>query len=367
MSYSKIGTFEAIMLILSVVIVHTVLSLPKSLLNLTGSATFINIIYVSILAFIIIFIICKLLKNFPGMDLIDISEFLGNKTLKNIIGSIFIVYFTVSCSIFLRNFCECLQIVYYPSTNILFVILFFIIAMCIVNHLEFNASLKANLIIAPIVLISIILLFFANIRYFSFERMFPILGKGLFNTFVTGFGNIFAFNGIVFIYFLPPLLKEPDKLKKIAFTSVIISAIYIILAVSIILFMFPYFSEIDEVIPLYTAATYVEFGSFFQRLESIFLLIWMVAFACYLSITSKFAMHFFKKITNIRYIKPIIYPFALTILGIALSPKNYAVSHFFESEIYRYLMIGIVFVLSISILFLAYLKKKKKLGDTKNE
>lgn len=367
MNYSKIGTLEAIMLILSVIIVHTVLSLPKALVNLTKSATLINIIYVSILAILIVYVICKILKHFPGMDLLDISEFLGNKLLKNIIGTIFIIYFVISCSIFLRNFCECLQIVYYPFTNIIFVILFFIITICIANNLQFNASLKANLIIAPIVLLSIILLFFANIRYLSIERMFPILGDGFFNTFVTGFGNIFAFNGIVFIYFLPPLLKEPNKLKKIAISSVIISAIYIILAISIILLMFPYFLKTDEVLPLYSAATYVEFGTFFQRLESIFLLIWIIAFACYLSIASKFAMYFFKKITNIKYIKPMIYPFAITILGISLLPKNYAISHYFESDIYRYIMIFVVFILSILILFLAYLKKKKKLGDKTNE
>jgi hypothetical protein len=79
MNHSKIGTFEAITLILSVIIIHTVLSLPKTLLDLTSSATFINLIYVSILAIIFVIILCKLLKTFPGMDIIDVSEFLGRK------------------------------------------------------------------------------------------------------------------------------------------------------------------------------------------------------------------------------------------------------------------------------------------------
>ena len=57
MNHSKIGTFEAITLILSVIIVHTVLSLPKTLLNSTNSATFINLIYVSILAIIFVIIV----------------------------------------------------------------------------------------------------------------------------------------------------------------------------------------------------------------------------------------------------------------------------------------------------------------------
>lgn len=363
MNHSKIGTFEAITLILSVIIAHTVLSLPKALLDSTNSATFINLIYVSILAIIFVVIVCKLFKNFPGMDVIDVSEFLGGKVLKGIIGTIFITYFLLSSGIFLRNFCEYLRIIYYPSTNVIFLISIFIIAICIVNTLEFNAAFKANSIITIFALTSIIFLFFANIRYFSPQRIFPILGEGFYNTFIMGIGNIYAFSGIVCIYFLPPLLKEPEKFKKIAISSICISACYIILAVSSILFMFPYFTKINEIIPLYTAATYVEFGSFFQRLEAVFLLIWIVAFCGYLCMASTFSIHFFRKMTKIKYIKPIVIPFGLLILGISLIPNNYAESKFFETEIYRFLMIGSIFIVGFGILLFANYKKIYKVGD----
>ncbi|NLC87809.1 MAG: GerAB/ArcD/ProY family transporter [Clostridiaceae bacterium] len=65
MNQSKIGTLEAIMLILSVIIVHTVLSLPKALLNLTGSSTLINIIYFSIIVLVFVYVVCRILKHFP--------------------------------------------------------------------------------------------------------------------------------------------------------------------------------------------------------------------------------------------------------------------------------------------------------------
>lgn len=367
MNHSKIGTVEAIMLILSIIVTHTVLSLPNTLLITTKSATILNIIYVTILAVILVIIIYRLFKAFPGMDILDVSEILGGKFLKGLLGSIFIIYFIISSSIFLRNFCECLKVVYYPPTNIIFVISFFIIAICAANHLEFNASLKANLIIVPAVLFSIIFLFFANLKYFTPQRIFPILGDGIFQTFVTGLGNISAFSGIIFLYFLPPLLKEPKKFKKIAITSIVISAIYLILTVSILLFMLSFFLKADEIMPLYTAATYIEFGTFFQRLESLFLLIWMIAFACYLSIVSKFAIHIFRKISNIKDIKPIVYPIGIVMLAVALLPRNYAISNFYESKVFPYLAILLIFVVSIGILLLAYFIKRKKVGDNKYE
>ena len=55
-----------------------------------------------------------------------------------------------------------------------------------VNNLHFNASLKTNLIIIPFVLFSIVFLFFANIKHFTPQNIFPILGEGAFQTFVIG-------------------------------------------------------------------------------------------------------------------------------------------------------------------------------------
>lgn len=360
MTKSKIGTLEAIMLVLTIIVTHTISSLPREILVTTKSATIINLIFVSILAIMFSYFIVKLMKNFGGSDIIDISEYLGGKVLKNIIGIIFIIYFLVTSSILLRNFCESIKIIYYPMTNIVFILSLFVLAVCTANRLDFNASLKTNLLIIPLVLVSIVFLFFANMNKFVPQRIFPIFGDGLFNTFVLGLTNLSAFGGISFLYFLPPYLKQPEKMKKVALISIGLSAIYLILCVSTLLFMFSFFINTNEITPLYNATRYIEFGSFFQRLESLFLLIWILAFACYLSITSKFSMSIFKKLTNIETKKPLIDIFGILILGITLIPKNYAISDKFETQVYPSLVLGIAFCLGISILILANIMKRKQ-------
>ena len=358
---TKIGTAEAIMIVLTILVAHTMLSLPRDILSSMKSASILNLIYVGAIAILFSYAIYRLFKNFPGMDIVDISELLGGKLFKNIVGTIFIAYFIISSSIMLRNFCESIKIIYYPMTDIFFIIAFFIIVVCIANRLSFNSSLKTNLIILPIALSSIIFLFFANTNEFIPQRMFPILGEAAFNTFVLGLGNLAAFSGIAFLYFLPPLLQEPKKFKKIALISSGISVIYLILTVATLLFMFSFFVKTNEISPLYNATRYIEFGNFFQRLESVFLLIWILVFACYISIVIKFSMSIFKKITRIENKKPLIDIFGLLVLAIALFPKNYAISQKFETNIYPYLVIGIVFLLGITVLILANLRKRKEL------
>ncbi len=360
MSSSKISTLDAIMLVLTVVVTHTILSLPRNILVSTDSASILNIIYVGIIVIFIGYFIYRLLKTFPSADIIDISEYLGGRLLKTIIGIIFIAYFLITSSILLRNFCESVKIIYYPMTNITYIVLLFVIAICAANRLDFSASLKTNALIIPLVLGSIIFLFFSNMNQFTPQRMFPIFGKGLFDTFILGLTNLASFGGIVFLYFLPPLLNKPEDMKKITLISIGISAIYLVLCVATLLFMFSFFLDTNEITPLYNATRYIEFGNFFQRLESVFLLIWILAFACYLSIISKFSMRIFQKITNIENKKALIDIFGLLIFGISIFPKNYAISNMFETKVYPNLVIGLVFVLSISILILANLRKKKQ-------
>jgi hypothetical protein len=259
----------------------------------------------------------------------------------------------------LRNFCEGLVVVYYPLTSYVFVILMFIISIALVNRLSFNSTLNTAAIVFPLVLISAILLFCGNLHNFSFRRIYPILGDGFYSTFILGLKNIGAFGGICYLYFLPPMLKEPEKFKKIAVISVISTGAFIFLCVATLLFMFSFFINANEVMPLFSAARHIEFGSFFQRFESLFLLIWIISFCCYLSISCRFATHIFNKMFNLSDMKPMLNIFLILIFGISLLAKNYAVSNFFETNIYRYLRIVVGFILGMSILILASLKKRK--------
>ena len=356
----KIGTFEAIMLIFTIVITHTISALPRIILSSEQSASILNLLYVGIIAIIFSYFIFKLLNNFPGLDLIDISELAFGKLFKNIVGIIFIVYFIISSSMLLRNFCESLKILYYPMTDIVFIIGFFIISNSIANRLEFSATLKTNLIILPIVLFSMIFLFVANIDKFMPQRIFPILGNGFYNTFILGLTNLSSFSGIAFIYFLPPILKEPEKFKQVTLISVGITTIYLILSVATLLFMFSFFQHTNEIAPLYNVARYIEFGSFFERLDSLFLLIWILAFACYFSIVTKFAMHILKKITNIETKKPLIDIFGLLVFAISMFPKDSNTLQISENKVFPTLVIGIIFILGISILIFASLGKNRK-------
>lgn len=365
MNETKIGKFEAISLILSVIINHLILNLPQGIISTTGSASSLNLLFISILAVLFTLLIVALLKKFPNLDILDISKFLGGTLFKNIVGILFLLYFLFISSLLLRSFSESLKIIYLQRTPITIILLLFIIAIIIVNKLGFKAMCKSTLIIMPITIISIFFIFFANIPHFVPQNIFPILGYGIIPTFFSGLSNLFAFSGIAFLYFLPPKIESKD-VKKIAITSVVLSSVFLLFSITSILFLFSIMNNTEDIMSLYLASRYITFGRFFQRLDAIFLLIWILSITSYLSIVLSFCIYIFKKTTQIENSKPMIYCFGILMFITSLLPKNIAQLQFFEIQIFRYLTIGLVFIISSIILILANLKFKrlhKKEGD----
>lgn len=84
--------------------------------------------------------------------------------------------------------------------------------------------------------------------------------------------------------------------------------------------------------------------------------------AAYLSICFKVSMSIFKKITNIKNEKNMSLVFSLSVFLISLLPSNYSTLNFLENDIYKYLVLGIGFILSFLILLLAHIKKRRKVG-----
>ena len=110
-----------------------------------GSATPINLIYISILAIILVLLICSLLKNFPGQDILDISNFLFGKYFKIFVGILFICYLLLTCSYLLRDFCEGLKIIYFTRTHIYYILAIFILTIWIIARLGEKAVINSTL------------------------------------------------------------------------------------------------------------------------------------------------------------------------------------------------------------------------------
>ena len=359
-SLQKIGKFEAISLIIMITINQIIFNLPNTIILNTGSSAWLNVIVISIIAILFSLLICKLFKKFPTQDIVDVSEYLGGKILKAIVGILYILFFIFIAGIFLRYLASSLKLIYFEKSPIVFLLLLFLIPVVMTAKLGIKPISQVNLLLTPIVLLSMIAIFFSTVKDFVPERIFPILGFGADKTFLIGLNNIFTFSCFAYLYFLIPILKNPEDFKKVAVTSVIVSVIYLFLRVVCVLMMFPFIAFSDEMLSVYLLTRLIEFGKFFQRVDAIFIFIWILSTFSFLSITAELIAKIFKKLTKIKYHKEMSYSICAIIFSIALVFKNVSDMKYIQNILLKYIIISLVFVMSLIILILANLKHKKE-------
>lgn len=359
-SLQKIGKLEAISLLIMITITQIIFNLPNTIIVNTGSSSWLNVIYISIIALIFCLLICKLFKPFTNYDIIDISEYLGGKILKIIISILYIAFFIFSASIILRYFTSSLKLIYFENSPLVFLILLFLIPVVIVAKLGIKPISYVNLIIAPVLLLSMLVILFSTFTDFVPERIYPIFGFGIKETFLIGINNIFAFSTFGYLYFIIPYLKNPDKFKKIAICSTIISSIYLFLSVICLIMVFPFISFTEEMLSIYLLTRIIEFGKFFQRVDAIFIFIWILSTLSFLAISTDIIATIFKKISKIKYDREMIYCIASLIFVFSFIYNDIAIIKFIQDVIFKYVTIILIFIISLIVLILANFKLKRR-------
>ena len=352
----KINNKEAIFLSLSCSLGITVFISSQIIASSCMSSSLINTGFISFIAIGVTYLICLLYKKFVGISFLDIVDFLGGKFLKFIVGLIFFIYFLFTASVVLCKVVNCLQIVYYPMTNISYTVLLFIISTCIACNLKNNGFLRATFILVPIVFVAITFIFVGNLKNFNYQNIFPIMGNGFNATFLSGITNLYTFGSIAYILFLPQHLKNPDKYMSISLISTVISSISLTLIVSTIILMFNNNITSGQLFPLFLSVRYIEFGTFFQRLDSAFILIMNIAVCSFLGIYGNLCINILKEISNVSDTKPLSYSFVLLLYASTVFIDSKFKLEFIQNTIFKiffFLVIGV----SLIVLILSNIKK----------
>ena len=358
MNYYKLGNFEAICLIVVLFINHMVLNLPQMILDNSGTASILNCIYILALVLIFAMLILKLLKNFIGLDIIDISEYLGGKVLKILIGVLCIAYLIIETAFLTRMFSKNLLLVYFNNYPVTFIIFLFLFIGVVANIIGRKSIIKANTIIVPIALFSILFTFIFVIDLLQVERSLPIFGNGASEVFLTGASNIFAFNGLFFLFFISPLLNKKENMSKITFTSILICGIFLILSIMTLVFAFSDIYSISRISPIYFIIINSRLSGFLERPEMIFIFIWALALMSFISIAVMFCINIFKKIANIKEGKSLAALVCTIILVIALLIDNVFTLETVANAFYKYSTLVLVFGIFTLVLIGANVKRK---------
>lgn len=330
-----------------------------------GTASILNCLYILALVLIFTILIIKLFKNFLGLDIIDISEYLGGKFLKILIGILCIGYLIMEAAFLTRMFSKNLLLVYFDNYPIAFIILLFLFVAVVANLFDKKSIIKSNTIIVPITLISILLTVIFVVDLFRIERSLPIFGNGADKIFLTGASNIFAFNGLFFLFFLSPMLEKKENISKIAFASVLICGLFLLFAIAILVYSFSDIYSISRISPIYFIIVNSNLSAFLERPEILFIFIWALALMSFISVAVMFCLEIWKKLSHSKEAKSLAGAVCAIIFVVSMLIDNVFTLEAIANAFYKYGTLVLVF--GIFTLLLIGANVKKKLGGKIDE
>jgi len=353
------GVWEAVTIMVTLFCTQIFLNFPRTMAESAGNAGWILVIYITIIVLVLFTIMSKLYSRFEGMDILDISEYLAGNVGRIITGMVFVAYFVFVLSIVLREYSENVKTVSLPTTPIVYIMGFFAISMIVGAYAGIEALVRTSAITVPIIVIAYVSILLGVSQYFDITNIFPILGTGAKDIFINGIPKISFFSAISVLFLISPFIKNHKNFKSVGYISIILAGVFLTLSALVYMLVFPYPASLESILPLYTLARLITYGRFFQRIETIFVVIWDTVAMMYLSTVLFFTVYVFKKTFKLDYYKPLIIPFTIIIVAISLFPQSYMAVVELENRYFRRIIWAVSFAF-ITIIMLAALLFKKK-------
>lgn len=304
------GSWEAMTVIINLIFAQALLTFPKDMVYYGGSAGWMIPVVITAAALIYFVIITVFYRKLGSLDLIDICERAGGRVLKVIAGLLIVLFLLVYTAVALGGFAQTLKIVSLDKSPLRFVEILFFAGIAVSAYFGIETVVRINAFLIPLVVAGFILITVGVIPKFNINNLFPIMGEGYMAVAKGSAYKFSIFSPLIIFFFMIPFFKN-RYIKRVGYMSIIVSGLLLLWSTISFLLLFPSQIAVDKRIPLFQMAKHIEFGSFIQRIESIFILICSVSSLLYLSILFTFVIHIMKKTLGLEKSKPVILPMAV--------------------------------------------------------
>ncbi|HHW19148.1 MAG TPA: GerAB/ArcD/ProY family transporter [Firmicutes bacterium] len=271
----RIDWVEAAGLVVTFEIAKAFLVFPEKMAKEGLTAAWTIPLVSGLLAALFIWALVVVSKAHPGMNLIQITNCLAGPTVGFIAGVALYLYLMIIIVTGFREVADVLITVYMPLTPLGF---FLATAYAVVFYVAFQNTetlARASVLTSTVVVGVVIILAVLSIGRYNTDLVFPPLGPGLLPLFKKYGVRQSIYGEFLSLGMIAAYLREPRQVGKVAAVSLGISIFTSTLVVLTCQMVFPIPSLLRVSAPFLRVARVIKLGRFFQRLDSLFVFVWL--------------------------------------------------------------------------------------------
>ncbi|MEW6696091.1 MAG: GerAB/ArcD/ProY family transporter [Bacillota bacterium] len=361
----KFGFYEAFALLLISNWGRLFLSLPAVALEEGKNMAWVFFLVGTVNDLLIFWLITLLMKGHQDLTIVEVSERVLGPYLGTVVNLVFAGYFLMVDAVITRGFAEAFLITALPRTPIS-VVLFVITAASFIScfyGLEAIARVARTaltfIVLGMFILILTVASFADVTNFYPLWSMDPMqLLAGSWSRYTVITEGLLA--AVIFHAF-----GGWQHFRRAGMWAIAVGGLVVILAVVFSLLVFGVQAASEFSLPLFELSRIVIFGRFFQRLESVFLLVWAMVGFIKLAITLYAYTLVFARMFRLPDYRPLLAVTSLLSFVISILPPDLPSAIRLENDLIRSWG-GLVATVALPVLLLAVSKLRKMGGQAED-
>jgi spore germination protein KB len=272
----KIGSMEAILLMMAVVLPTAILPVPAFSVRYAGQDAWLSVLIATLAGLLIARLVVSLSLRFPGKTLFEYTEEILGPAPGKIVGCLYLWWFMHTNALVIREYGAFLISAFMPDTpEIAFhVMAFAVMAYMIRNGLEVLS--RFNQLVLPLVLGSLLIVFILTSKDMEIQRLLPAFDTGI-ASLLKGAATPASWLGeIITLTMLIPSLSKPREAHRIAAIAILLISFFLMASILNALLIFGPYVTASKVFPSFSAVRIVSIANFLERLESVLIAGWVL-------------------------------------------------------------------------------------------
>lgn len=327
----------------------------------SGTGAHIEVIYISLIAFILTAIIIKLYSAFEGNDIYSIINFVCGKIGVIAIGTLLFILSLANTIIMFRIFTSVISLLTLKGSALYYVMIFVALTIFVSARKGLNGISKISVLWGVIISVILVSILLVSIPEMDVNNIFPVFGKGAKNI-LSGYEDLPVFYELVYFVFLLPYIGK--NYKNVGYKSLLHFCLILLIFTLGYIFLVPYPVSEKFKFPILQITSSVNLDILFQRIEALYLIAVIFSAFTYLGTTFTISANIAKHTFCITDYKALIGALLLIVFTSALMFEN-TESAFIAQNMFGKVFFVVGYAVIVFILTLANIKKKITKGEIK--
>ncbi|WP_258871851.1 spore germination protein [Virgibacillus dokdonensis] len=354
----KISDNELMITIPSVTIGVGVLSLPSLIAEDTiGSDGWIPLLGAGSLFVALAWLIVKVASMYPNQPFISFASLLVSKPIATIITILLALQGIFITAFVLRIIADLAKEYLFDRTPVEVISLSFLLVVSYAVSGSRAGLFRLNMMFFPIIIFIIVFVGIFSINWYDASNFLPAFQTDLQGYLKSTRNSLFSLTGLFVLFFYTSLVRKPDKAPKKAVYGMTMVSIFYIFIYFMCIGVFGYAGTANVNYPIVEIAKEVEIpGGFFERFDSIFFVIWIMAVFNTVTMAFDSSLYALKSVFNLKKIHYILF-LTPVLFFVAMIPKDVIDVREFGDFVSLYGLV-ITTLTAIVLFIIASVKKK---------